>query len=109
MLEFTAAAVKEIKRMQSSRQKTDSYFRLSVKQGGCSGLCYTFELCEAPLENDRHYQIRGIAVLIDQSNLPYLKQLRLDYAEDLMGGGFRFHNPQISTPCSCGLSFAPSA
>lgn len=106
MIELTPAAIKEIKRMQSSRQKPDSYFRLGVKKGGCSGLYYNLELCDTKLESDRLYQLNGIALVIDEPSLPHCEQLRLDYAEDLMGGGFRFQNPQITNPCSCGLSFA---
>jgi iron-sulfur cluster assembly protein len=30
----------------------------------------------------------------------------LDYSEDLMGGGFRFHNPNAAQSCSCGNSFS---
>jgi Fe-S cluster assembly iron-binding protein IscA len=29
----------------------------------------------------------------------------LDYSEDLMGGGFRFHNPNAIETCGCGNSF----
>jgi iron-sulfur cluster assembly protein len=62
-------------------------------------------LSETRQDSDYLYQIEGISVLIDKSSLPYLEELRLDYAEDLMGGGFRFSNPQVATTCSCGLSF----
>ncbi|BAP18577.1 HesB/IscA family protein [cyanobacterium endosymbiont of Epithemia turgida] len=105
MIQITPAAVKEVQRMQSSRQKVNNYFRLRVNKGGCSGLYYIFELSETRQDSDYLYQIEGISVLIDQSSLPYLKELRLDYAEDLMGGGFRFSNPQVAATCSCGLSF----
>ncbi|MGP0128549.1 MAG: HesB/IscA family protein [cyanobacterium endosymbiont of Rhopalodia musculus] len=105
MIQITPAAVKEVQRMQSSRQKVNNYFRLRVKKGGCSGLCYIFELSETRQESDYLYQLEGISMLIDQASLPYLKGLRLDYAEDLMGGGFRFSNPQVAATCSCGLSF----
>ncbi len=105
MMEITPAAVKEVQRMQSSRQKLNTYFRLRVKEGGCSGLYYVFELSETQQDGDHLHQLEGINVLIDQASLPYLEALRLDYAEDLMGGGFRFSNPQVATTCSCGLSF----
>ncbi|XHU96597.1 MAG: iron-sulfur cluster assembly accessory protein [cyanobacterium endosymbiont of Rhopalodia gibba] len=105
MIQITPAAVKEVQRMQSSRQKVDNYFRLRVNKGGCSGLYYICELSETRQESDCLYQIEGISMLIDQSSIPYLEGLRLDYAEDLMGGWFRFSNPQVAATCSCGLSF----
>ncbi|WP_267383632.1 HesB/IscA family protein [Cyanobacterium sp. uoEpiScrs1] len=105
MIQITPAAVKEVQRMQESRQKINNYFRLKVKKGGCSGLYYIFELSDTQQESDHLYQLEGISMLIDKASLPYLEGLRLDYAEDLMGGGFRFSNPQVSATCSCGLSF----
>ena len=105
MIQITPAAVKEVQRMQSSCQKVNKYFRLRVKEGGCSGLYDAFELSETQQEDDYLYQLEGISMLIDQASLPSLEGLRLDYAEDLMGGGFRFSNPQVATTCSCGLSF----
>ncbi|WP_143438253.1 iron-sulfur cluster assembly accessory protein, partial [Hydrocoleum sp. CS-953] len=36
----------------------------------------------------------------------YLNGLTLDYSEDLMGGGFRFNNPNAKVVCGCGNSFS---
>ncbi|MEM8777446.1 MAG: iron-sulfur cluster assembly accessory protein [Cyanobacteria bacterium P01_G01_bin.49] len=106
MIELTPAAAKEIKRMQISRQKPESYFRIAIAHGGCSGLYYSMDLCETPHTTDNVYQSEGIALLIEDNSLTCLENLRIDYADDLMGGGFRFHNPHTQTTCRCGLSFA---
>jgi iron-sulfur cluster assembly protein len=106
MIELTPAAIKEIKRIQTSRQQPDTYFRLGVTEGGCSGLCYVLELSQTKEESDRVYPLDQITLVIDSDSLPYLEQLRVDYAEDLMGGGFRFTNPNTQSSCSCGASFA---
>ena len=106
MIELTPAAIKEIKRMQRSRQQPNSYFRLEVKPGGCDGLYYTFDLSETKENGDRLHIIEDISLLINEESVNYLSDLRLDYAEDLMGGGFRFDNKLITTACRCGLSFA---
>jgi iron-sulfur cluster assembly accessory protein len=115
MIYISQAAAKEIKRVQISRQQPDSLFRLSIKTGGCSGLFYSFEL-ELPLstndssekstQDDLIYQSNGINIIIDKSAALYLKNLQLDYSEDLMGGSFRFQNPNATASCSCGLSFS---
>lgn len=109
MIELTPEAIKEIKRMQASRQQLNSYLRLAVKQGGCSGLYYDMDLDETRQNDEQIYQIEDISLLIDEQSLGYFKKLRLDYADDLMGGGFRFHNPNAQTTCRCGLSFTPPA
>lgn len=105
MIELTPAAVKEIKRLQKSRQQLDTYFRIGIKTGGCSGLYYKLELSQQPGNNDRFYESQDITILIDEASDNYLQNLKVDYAEDLMGGGFRFHNSKASATCGCGLSF----
>lgn len=105
MIHLTEAAEAEIKRMQTSSQQPQSYFRLAIKKGGCAGWYYSLELNQTVQASDRTYTIAGISVLLDSQSLPYLENMRLDYAEDLMGGGFRFYNPNTANPCRCGLSF----
>jgi iron-sulfur cluster assembly protein len=106
MIQITSAALSEIKRMQNSRLRPDSYFRLEVTEGGCAGYCYRFSLCDRKSDRDQQWDFPDLSVLVDETSLIYLRNLRLDYAEDLMGGGFRFHDPTITTACSCGLSFS---
>jgi iron-sulfur cluster assembly accessory protein len=47
-----------------------------------------------------------VKVVVDSQQLNYLKGLTLDYSEDLMGGGFRFKNPNAKIGCGCGNSFS---
>lgn len=105
MIDLSQSAVNEIRRLQHSRSLSDSYFRVRVKAGGCSGLYYALELSEKPQQGDRIYASLGINIIIDPESDCYVKELKLDYAEDLMGGGFRFSNPQATENCGCGLSF----
>ena len=55
---------------------------------------------------DRLIQINGIELKVDSQSWKYVEHLKLDYSQDLMGGGFRFYNPQIRNICGCGISFA---
>lgn len=105
MIELTAAAAQEIKRLQNSRQQNETYFRIRIKTGGCSGLYYDLELSEQPKTNDHIYESQSITILVDEMSHYYLQNLKIDYAEDLMGGGFRFHNSKALSSCGCGLSF----
>jgi iron-sulfur cluster assembly accessory protein len=105
MIHITASAAKEIDRIRISRQKPNSNFRLGVKTGGCSGLLYVFDLDEQIQANDRTFESNHISIVIDEASYPYLRELKLDYSEDLMGGGFRFQNPNASSACGCGQSF----
>ncbi len=108
MVEISQAAAKEIARIKLSRQKPDSCLRLQIKSGGCSGLFYSLELesSVSEAEGDRCYESNGIQIVVDAQSVPYITDLKLDYSEDLMGGGFRFQNSQVTATCGCGLSFA---
>ena len=108
MIHITKNAAQEIKRIQLSHQKPDSIFRLEVKEGGCSGLFYVFQLeAASPQETELQFESNGISVVVDQNSYVYLEGIKLDYSEDLMGGGFRFENPNVSSSCGCGISFSP--
>lgn len=105
MIHLSISAANEIRRLQHSRSLKESYFRVAVQPGGCAGLYYTFELSQTPQAGDRLCTSQEINILIAGESEPLLRELHLDYAEDLMGGGFRFHNPKASSTCGCGLSF----
>ncbi|NJL60797.1 MAG: iron-sulfur cluster assembly accessory protein [Methylacidiphilales bacterium] len=106
MINLSSTATTEIKRMQSKQQKSDTWFRLAVKFGGCSGLFYDMSFVENPTDIESTFNCNGIQIAIDAESLNYLNGLTLDYSEDLVGGAFRFHNPQAMSTCGCGNSFS---
>ncbi len=106
MIEISKAAIAEIVRMQSVREQNTSKFRIGFASGGCDDFHYTIDLIDAISERDRVYDINGVSVSIDLQQLGYFDNLKLDYSEDLMGGGFRFQNPLATTVCGCGNSFS---
>ena len=113
MLDLSPTAVAEIKRIKS-QQTPDTCLRLTVKPGGCLDFFYdlTFESEVNDSEvttGDCAFEIDGISFVVDNCSWEYIRDLKLDYAEDLMGGGFRFHNPQHQKTCGCGISFNRSA
>ncbi|MDJ0745613.1 MAG: iron-sulfur cluster assembly accessory protein [Xenococcaceae cyanobacterium MO_167.B27] len=112
MIHLSKSAAAEITRMKLSRNKPDSLLRLKVQTGGCSGLFYSLELEYLPEDNelshqktDLYFEVEGISLVIDNQSYGYLDGTKLDYSEDLMGGGFRFQNPHATKTCGCGLSF----
>ncbi len=117
MVDISPTAIKEIKRLKLNRQIPDNSLRLMVKSGGCFGLYYDFEFEDriltnadlSPAESDRLINIDGITLVVNSQSWKYIEHLKLDYSEDLMGGGFRFHNPQLEKICGCGISFSESA
>ncbi len=110
MIHISQAAANEIERLKSKNSqpgsKSELLFKISVKQGGCSGLFYDLSFAQNKEVGDVICESRGIKVAINTQSLKYVEGLKLDYAEDLMGGGFRFQNPQAISSCGCGNSFS---
>jgi iron-sulfur cluster assembly accessory protein len=47
----------------------------------------------------------GVELRVDPKSLLYLFGLTLDYSDELIGGGYKFFNPNASSSCGCGTSF----
>lgn len=109
-IEISQTAAREINRIKLARNQPDSQLRLKVCRGGCSGLFYCLELesesTELKEDGGYHFESNEIAIVIDSHSYQYLNGIKLDYAEDLMGGGFRFQNPHALNVCGCGISFS---
>ncbi len=105
MIHLSPAATSEIGRLKAKQQLNVS-FRLAIKPGGCSGWIYEMSFDETVATSDRIFDLNGIQLVIDAKSLNYVNDLSIDYSEDLMGGGFRFQNPQAIATCGCGNSFS---
>ena len=51
-------------------------------------------------------QVLVIDALQDPKSLLYLFGLTLDHSDELIGGGYKFTNPNASSSCGCGTSFS---
>ncbi|QLE55219.1 iron-sulfur cluster assembly accessory protein [Nostoc sp. TCL26-01] len=108
MIHLSQAATSEINRLKS-KQQPNALFRLAVKPGGCADWFYDLSFDEQIQVSDRIIDLNNIQIVIDQASYNYIHGLAIDYAEDLMGGGFRFQNPQAVATCGCGNSFSVTA
>ena len=101
----TPAAVKEAKRLMAMEPKTDLFLRLGITSGGCSGMSYSMSFDDQSTDFDREFEYDGLKVRVDLKALMYLKGSTVDYEGGLMGGGFKFINPNAKRSCGCGSSF----
>ena len=108
MIRLSHAAISEIARLKSKRHEPDLKFRLSVQPSCCLALAYAMTFDAVTYPDDQLYDYSGIQVVVDAKSLTAVNGLTIDYSEDLMGGGFRFHNPNASQSCGCGNSFSLS-
>jgi iron-sulfur cluster insertion protein len=80
--------------------------RITVSGGGCSGFQYGFALDDREEDGDIAVEQDGARVVIDGMSLLYVMGCEVDYVEDLTGSYFRVTNPNASSSCGCGNSFA---
>jgi iron-sulfur cluster assembly protein len=102
----TEIAQNQIRSILSSPGNTAVGIRVGVKGGGCSGLSYKMDPEANQAPNDHVFEFDGFKVFCDPKSYLYLNGLILDFGTELMGGGFRFINPQATKTCGCGQSFS---
>lgn len=106
MIQLSKAALKEVLRLKSKQPHPDLVCRLGVQPGGCCEFTYTMGFDQTIHPDDQILETDQLRVIVDAQSLNYINGLTLDYSEDLMGGGFRFHNPNAVQHCGCGNSFS---
>jgi iron-sulfur cluster assembly protein len=92
--------------MQTENHPIDSFIRVGVEGGGCSGLSYKLEFDNKVNEGDQMFTDKGIKIAVDKKSFLYLIGTELDYSGGLNGKGFNFINPNASRTCGCGESFS---
>ena len=79
--------------------------RIAVEGGGCSGFQYEIKL-DAPADDDLVIENAGQKVVVDATSLPFLSNAVIDFTEELIGARFVIENPNATSSCGCGTSFA---
>lgn len=108
MIELTERAAGEVKTIIQDQEldAENTFLRVGVKGGGCSGFSYTLDLTETKQETDEVWEKYGVKVICDPKSHIYLEGAAVDFKDELMGRGFVFNNPNASSSCGCGSSFS---
>jgi iron-sulfur cluster assembly protein len=106
MITLTEQAASKVKEMIAEQdQPEQTYLRVGVQHGGCSGFSYSLGFDTEKSKNDEELIQHGVKVLVNKEDEPLIKGTVIDYKESLMGGGFSIHNPNAILTCGCGSSF----
>lgn len=103
---LTEGAIREVRRLMEKEDfDSTQSLRVGVKGGGCSGMTYVIGFDEQE-EKDKVFEIAGIRCIMNNAHEMYLFGIEIDWQEGLNNRGFTFKNPNASTTCGCGTSFA---
>ena len=105
LVRLTASAGEKIAAL-IARDRAGDYLRIAITGGGCNGLSYKLRFAPEPKRGDILVRSAATAVLVDAKTALYLKGTLLDYSDKMIGGGFKFTNPNAKASCSCGESFS---
>ena len=100
MITVTESATSKITDLLAENQET--YLRISVKGGGCSGFSYSFDFESQKHEDD--FEIDKIVV--DYMSMQYLQGATVDFEQKMFESAFKISNPNAKQTCGCGSSFA---
>lgn len=92
--------------MAKESHPSESFIRVGVAGGGCSGLSYSLEFDHELKADDKQFEDKGVKIVCDKKSFLYLVGTQLDFSDGLNGKGFQFINPNASRTCGCGESFA---
>lgn len=80
-------------------------FRISVVEGGCSGLRYKFDLVNKHEKGDEKLVFDNLNFSIASNILLFIAGSTLNYRKTQTGSFLIFDHPNVNNKCSCGISF----
>jgi len=104
LVQLTPAAGEKARAL-IARDQPGEFLRVAIAGGGCNGLSYKMRFTNETKRGDILVSSAGAQVLVDSKSALYLKGTVLDYSNNMIGGGFKFTNPNAKASCSCGESF----
>ncbi len=103
---LSARAAEAVRAIMATKDIPEGYgLRVGVKGGGCSGMSYILGF-DKKREHDLAFELDGITVYMDRRQGLYLMGTQVDYHDGLDARGFTFDNPNATSTCGCGSSFA---
>jgi iron-sulfur cluster insertion protein len=103
---MSARAARRISEIVTEGHERDTMLRVAVGGGGCSGFQYSFTFDDATNDDDRVIERDDARIVIDEISWDYIGGAEIDYVEELIGAFFTIRNPNATSTCGCGTSFA---
>lgn len=95
-----------VSRIRDMIEMPNSYLRIALRGGGCSGFSIHYEFTEQRREQDHVFSNQEINVVIDPKSLSFLGGATLHCRDYLGSKEFILVNNPNAKLCSCGKSFS---
>jgi iron-sulfur cluster assembly protein len=102
---LTENAANQIRKQLEKRGKGIG-LKLGVKKSGCSGYAYALDYADALAESDVVFENFGVKIIVQQTDLPVIDGIEVDYRREGINAAFQFNNPNVKATCGCGESFS---
>ena len=103
---MSARAADKVSELIQDEENDELKLRVFVTGGGCSGFSYGFTFDDDIAQDDTVVRRSGVTMVVDPMSYQYLVGAEVDFKEDLQGSQFVVTNPNASSTCGCGNSFA---
>ncbi|MDR0870776.1 MAG: iron-sulfur cluster assembly accessory protein [Planctomycetaceae bacterium] len=103
MITITSTAVGEVKKVKESRNLGDETFlRIAVLGGGCSGMQYALNFDTAfDAVNDTTYNYDGVKLATLKKYDPHFDGTEIDFVSNAVSSGFTIENPNFPRTGGC--------
>ena len=105
-IQMSARAADKVSELIQGEENDELKLRVFVTGGGCSGFSYGFTFDDDIAQDDTVVRRSGVTIVVDPMSYQYLVGAEVDFKEDLQGSQFVVTNPNASSTCGCGNSFA---
>ena len=105
-IQFSPRAADKVRELIEDEGNDALKLRVFITGGGCSGFSYGFTFDDSIADDDSVVERNGVTAVVDPMSYQYLMGAEIDYKEDLSGAQFVVTNPNASSTCGCGNSFA---
>ena len=81
--------------------------RLNVKGGGCAGFQYKWGFANDISADDEVVDLENnTKFVVDKMSVMFVAGTTIDYVKEVWGSSFQIKNPNATSSCGCGESFA---
>jgi len=85
--------------VRNQRKIEETYLRIGLRGGGCSGYSYSFEFIAECEKHDKVFEFGAVKICVDKKSYLFLSGMEIDYEESPFKSGIKLNNPAATRTC----------